>query len=66
MKDYKLSEIKAICKKQKGCEKCPLTADKGCYGVCKFSPAGTTPLSWEFDEDGQSEIVKRRGRRPKS
>lgn len=49
MKDYKLSEIKADCKKQKSCEECPHTSGNNCYGVCMFSPVGRTPASWNID-----------------
>ena len=50
MKDFRLSEIKAVCKKQKGCEECPLSVKKAMSGVCTFSPIGTTPASWDIEE----------------
>lgn len=51
MKDLKLSDIKKICSKQKACETCPFCLTKSVMGVCMFSPIGTTPASWNIDEE---------------
>lgn len=48
LKDFKLSEIKTICKKQKGCEDCQFAINKSVGGVCQFSPIGTTPEDWKI------------------
>lgn len=53
-KDFKLSEIKSICKKQKGCEDCQFAVKKAMGGVCQFSPIGTTPENWKIDDGGDA------------
>lgn len=50
LKDYKLSEIKKICQKQKGCENCKFTIDFP-SGVCLFSPIGLVPSNWDIQEE---------------
>ena len=48
IQDFKLSEIKAVCEKQNGCEKCPFAVKQAMGGVCQFSPIGTTPAAWNI------------------
>lgn len=56
MKDYKLSEIKAICEEHyiygKWCKNCPF--DKGQF--CEITGMDYQPCSWEIDEEGKDDI----------
>lgn len=51
MKDYKLSEIKAICEKHHECESCPLR-DNNEEILCGVFLA---PRFWQIDEEEQDE-----------
>ena len=54
MKDYKLSEIKAICKRQGDtCYNCELRNECG-RGMFGYGYYGY-PADWQIDEEGQDE-----------
>ena len=48
MKDYKLSEIKAICKKTDRCCECELRLECAMFG-CNY------PHTWQIDEEEQDD-----------
>lgn len=46
MKDYRLSEIKEICKKNKNCNKCEI----GIF-ECETFFSDIDPIDWEIDKE---------------
>lgn len=56
MKDYKLSEIKAICEGQRNNRKSLLRCgDCELYGFCQFNMADDYPSNWQIDEEEQDD-----------
>lgn len=54
MKDYKLSEVQAICEQHsfygEWCEGCPFAMDTDIGVVCKITGQNWQPTCWEIDE----------------
>ena len=46
MRDYRLSEIRAICRKQESCEGCPLNIGDELDPICELD---TLPSEYKFD-----------------
>ena len=57
MKDYRLSEIKAICEKRKICKGCRFYKEVDNYGrtigVCEV--CDTTPKYWQIDKENEDD-----------
>lgn len=56
-KNYTMSEIKKICKKQKGCESCRFVVKQAMGGVCLVSPIGLTPANWKIGDGNENEQI---------
>ena len=54
MKDYKLSEIKAICEKHPICCDCPFCNLIGSTIFCDFAD-GMAPVNWQIDDEEQDD-----------
>ena len=58
MKDYKLSEIKAICEKQASCGiQCPIYSFGNLRCIFRVSFLDDTPAEWQIDEEEQDDEV---------
>lgn len=56
MKDYKLSEIKAICEGHRYCnEQCPFYTEACEETTCLLMAGHSAPNNWQIDEEEQDD-----------